>query len=207
MFSGIIRHLGRIDAISLKQGRLTIHAPKVTRHLGPGDSIAIDGVCLTVTHKTRAGFFVDITPETIRRTAFRWKKPGAQVNLELSLRLSDRLHGHLVMGHVDAVGIVTFSGFKDSGKIGSRGRKKDTGWYLYLSVPHRLTKFFAEKGSWSVNGVSLTISYKRGRIIGSALIPETLKRTGLRWLKIGDRANIEVDVLARYALNRPAKRG
>ncbi len=199
MFNGIIRHQGRISRIDLPRGKMEIFAPVLIRQLHPGDSIAVDGVCLTVTRCGHGRFSVDVTPETVRRTAFRWKAPGAAVNLELPMRMNDRIHGHLVLGHVDGVGVVTLSGFKNSRIIHSKTRRPTRGVHLYLYVPTRLVKFLAEKGSWAVNGVSLTISALRGRLSGSALIPETLQRTNLGRLKPGDRVNIEVDVLARYA--------
>lgn len=210
MFNGVVRHLGKISRIDLARGRIDIFSPALIRHLSAGDSIAVDGVCLTVTRRARGRFSVDVTPETIRRTAFRWKSPGSIVNLELAMRMQDRIHGHLVLGHVDGVGVVTFSGYKNSRIIHSKSQRFQRGWLLYLSVPPVLVKFLTEKGSWAVNGVSLTISHLRGRLSGSALIPETLRRSNLGRLKAGDRVNIEVDVLARYAyrhIGRRARRG
>ena len=185
MFGGIIRHLGKVAYLDLRRGRLRILAQALVRHLNPGDSVAVDGVCLTVTSRTPKTFSVDITRETIRRTHFRWARRGWLVNLELPLRLKDRIHGHMVLGHVDGIGVV-----KKGGNLPNIG------------VPGRLAPYMAEKGSVAVNGVSLTIARRRGRLIQIALIPETLRRTNLRFLGAGSRVNLEVDVLARYSLDK-----
>lgn len=188
MFGGIIRHQGKLSRLDLHHGKLRILAPRLVRSLHPGDSISVDGVCLTVTYIWRAEFAVDITPETVRRTILRWARPGWILNLELPLRLSDRIHGHPVLGHVDGVGFVQSIRRARSGKV------------LTLIVPSKLAPYLAEKGSVAVNGVSLTIARRRGNLIQIALIPETVRRTNFRFLSGGARVNLEVDVLARYTL-------
>ena len=186
MFCGIIRHQGVIVYLDLSRGRLRVFSPQLAWRLRPGDSIAVDGVCLTVTRRTRQTFSVDLSPETIRRTTFRWLRPGRTVNLELPMRLSDRIHGHPVLGHVDGVGIVRVT--------------RPVPGILTIRAPARLCRYIAEKGSIAVNGVSLTIASRYGKDATFALIPETLRRTNFRVLKPGARVNLEVDVLARYTL-------
>lgn len=190
MFGGIIRHQGRLAQVDLKRGKLRISAPRPARYLKPGDSIAVDGVCLTVTTRGCGFFSVDMTPETVRRTNFRWARPGWVVNLELPLRLSDRIHGHPVLGHVDGVGVVKSMTPVQSGRV------------MSVWVPMKLSGFMAEKGSVAINGVSLTIARRYGRLIQISLIPETLRRTNFRFLGHGARVNLEVDVIARYTLGR-----
>lgn len=188
MFGGIIRHHGTVTRLDLKRGRLRIRAPGLVRRLSSGNSISVDGVCLTVTSKRRGEFDVDITPETIRRTIFRWTRPGWVVNLEMPLRMKDFIHGHPVLGHVDGVGYV------------ASVKPAKTGAVLSVRAPWRLIPYLAEKGSVAINGVSLTIARRRGRLTQIAIIPETLRRTNFRFLKAGARVNLEVDVLARYTL-------
>jgi riboflavin synthase len=150
-----------------------------------GDSIAVNGVCLTVVKRGKKGFGVDVSRETLRCTA-GLDKPG-EVNLEKALRLSDRLDGHLVLGHVDGVGKVTR--FEPAGK--SR--------LLSVRAPSGLARYIARKGSVTVHGVSLTVNAARGAEFEVNLIPHTLVVTTLRYLEVGDRVNLEVDPLARYA--------
>ncbi len=188
MFGGIIRHQGKWIQADLKRGKLRIMAPRLARFLKLGDSIAVDGVCLTVTAHRHGVFSVDVTPETIRRTNFRWARTGWIVNLELPMRLSDRIHGHPVLGHVDGVGVVKSMIPGRSGRI------------LNVWVPVKLAPYMAEKGSIAINGVSLTIARRYGKLIQIALIPETIRRTNFRFLRSGARVNLEVDVLARYTL-------
>lgn len=188
MFTGIIRLQGRVAAVDLKRGKFKIEAPRLLRQLRIGDSISVDGICLTVTTKEYGLLAVDITPETIRRTNLRWTRPQWLVNLEPPMRLGDRIHGHIVLGHVDGVGYV-----------------RTAGRYLSVWIPPKLVPYMAEKGSVTVNGVSLTIARHRGRLIQIALIPETLRRTNLRFLKTGSYVNLEVDVLARYAVGKGMK--
>jgi len=163
-----------------------------------GDSIAVDGICLTVARKTRYGFTVDVTPETIRRTHLRFSFPGWRVNLEPPLRMKDRIHGHLVLGHVDGIGIVKSTVWRR--KISPTRLRPQPARVLQLFVPKRLVKYLSEKGSVAINGVSLTIARRYGRLLKISLIPETLRRTNLRYARPGIRVNIEVDVLARYVL-------
>ena len=188
MFTGIIAAVGKISRVEPGKGglRLAIDA----RGLGLsgvkiGDSIAVNGACLTVVKRGRKGFGVDVSRETLRCTA-GLDKPG-EVNLEKSLALSDRLDGHLVLGHVDGVGRVV--------RFEAVGKSR----LLRVRAPANLARYIARKGSIAVHGVSLTVNAVRGAEFEVNLIPHTLAQTTLRHLRVGDRVNLEVDPLARYA--------
>jgi len=188
MFTGIIAAVGKISRIESAKGglRLAIDAGALgLSDVAAGDSIAVNGVCLTVVKRGKKNFSVDVSRETLRCTA-GLDKPG-EVNLEKALRLSDRLDGHLVLGHVDGVGKVTR--FEPAGK--SR--------LLSVRAPSGLARYIARKGSVTVQGVSLTVNAARGAEFEVNLIPHTLAVTTLRYLEVGDRVNLEVDPLARYA--------
>jgi riboflavin synthase len=149
-----------------------------------GDSIAVDGCCLTVIERTQAGFLVDVSQETLDCTI--GFAVGGAVNLEKALRLSDRLGGHLVSGHVDGVGeVIRFEAAGES-------------WLLEVRVPAELARYVARKGSITVNGVSLTVNHAGGDRFDVNLIPHTLGATNLKSLARGARVNLEVDVVARY---------
>jgi riboflavin synthase len=188
MFSGIIAAVGRIDRIERSKGglRLSIESGKLgLRDVAVGDSIAVNGACLTVVKRSRKSFSVDVSRETLRVTAGLDREGG--VNLEKALRLSDRLDGHLVLGHVDGVGKV------------SEVERKGANVLLAVRVPGSLARYIARKGSVAVDGVSLTVNAVRGAEFEVNLIPHTLAVTTLRNLRVGDRVNLEVDPLARYA--------
>ncbi|MDD4977422.1 MAG: riboflavin synthase [Gallionella sp.] len=188
MFSGIIADVGRITNTADREGglRLTID----TNALGLddvllGDSIAVNGVCLTVIALDGYAFTVDVSRETLDCTV-GLDTLGAAVNLEKALRLSDRLGGHLVSGHVDGVGDVI--AFDDLGES----------WKLTIRAPQALAKFIAPKGSVTVNGVSLTTNRVEGSEFDLNLIPHTLQMTNLKNLVAGAQVNLEVDLIARY---------
>lgn len=187
MFSGIVAALGKISkAQPLERGvRLTIHAVRLgLDDVAIGDSICVSGVCLTVIAKTTSSFQVDVSAETLHCSA-GLDQPG-EVNLEKALRLSDRLGGHLVSGHVDGVGeVVVFEPVGESHRLVAR-------------APAELAKYIARKGSITVQGVSLTVNAVNGPEFEINLIPHTLQVTTLRHLKPGSRVNLEVDLLARY---------
>jgi len=188
MFTGIIAAVGKISRIESAKGglRLAIDAGKLgLSDLKVGDSVAVNGACLTVVKRGKKSFGVDVSRETLRCTA-GLDKPG-EVNLEKALRFSDRLDGHLVLGHVDGVGKVVC--FEPAGK--SR--------LLRVRVPADLAHYIARKGSITVHGVSLTVNAVKGAEFEVNLIPHTLAVTTLRYLEVGDRVNLEVDPLARYA--------
>lgn len=191
MFTGIIREAGRVRA--LERGPdgavLAVEAPAASAALGLGSSVAVDGVCLTVTRLAPPVFEVQMVPETLRRTRFADLAVGDTTNLELPLKMGDSLDGHLVQGHVDGVGVVR------------RSRPDGIGRWVEIEPPPALRPFLAEKGSVAVNGVSLTIAASAKETFAIALIPTTLELTNLKDLQEGSRVNLEVDVLARYVLH------
>jgi len=187
MFSGIVAATGRIKkAEQGKAGlRLTVDAGTLKlRDVAIGDSIAVNGVCLTVVARARKSFRVDVSRETLGCTV-GLDAPG-EINLEKALRMSDRLGGHLVAGHVDGVGKVT-----RLGRVGTDRR-------LRVQAPRGLARYIARKGSIAVHGVSLTVNAVRGAEFEVNLVPHTLAVTTLKHLRTGDRVNLEVDPLARY---------
>ena len=192
MFTGIIETTGLIENadVTPHNTRLTISAPKLGLHqIAIGDSIAVNGCCLTVVEKSAETFSVDVSIETLQRTTGLAK--GVEVNLEKSLRFGDRLGGHLVSGHIDGIGLVT--AIDDLG----------ASWHLEIQAPNELAKFIARKGSIAVNGVSLTVNSVRDDANGSAIfeiniIPHTHQVTTMRLLRKGAKVNLEIDLLARY---------
>jgi riboflavin synthase len=190
MFSGLIAHSGTIAALagSAESGvTLTIEAPDaIAQGVAVGDSVAVNGVCLTVVAWDAQTMRFDVVPETIRRAAFDSLHAGEFVNLELSLRMGDRLGGHLVYGHVDANAAVI-------ARI-----PQGQGHWLTIALPAALRPFIVEKGYVTVDGVSLTVAEVTGERFAIALIPETSRRTTLGRKKPGDRVTLEVDPVARY---------
>jgi riboflavin synthase len=180
--------MGRIRAKEAQKGavRLEIEAGDLAAEPALGDSVAIDGCCLTVVDQGHAWLAFDAIPETLRRTTLGAREPGEAVNLELPLRAGDRLGGHFVQGHVDAVAEVL-------------DRREENGdVVLTLSIPEALAGQIVEKGSVAVDGVSLTVSAQKGATFGVALIPHTLEVTTLGRRKKGDAVNLEGDILAKY---------
>lgn len=188
MFTGIVEEIGTIEKIiyASRSCMLTIRCRKVLEGTQVGDSIAVNGACLTVTELTATSFLCDVTPETMKRTAFSLFKAGTQVNLERALRLCDRLGGHIMLGHVDS-----------TGKILSIYREENA---LNISVEAeaRFEKYMLEKGSVAIDGVSLTIAKKKGAAFIVSLIPHTGKMTSLLSKKTGDPVNLEYDYLGKY---------
>jgi riboflavin synthase len=187
MFTGIVQAEGRIEKVTPHEGdvRLTIASGALEMSdVSQGDSIAVNGVCLTVVEHDAQSFQVHVSAETLRCTA-GLGAPG-EVNLEKALRLADRLGGHLVSGHVDGVGEVTC--FDDVGECK----------LLAIRAPHALSRYIAVKGSITVNGVSLTVNTVDRDDFTINLIPHTLEVTTLKQLKTGSKVNLEVDLIARY---------
>jgi riboflavin synthase len=187
MFTGLIQDVGTVERV-LPGGTTDIW---VRTALGAGDfalgeSIAIDGACLTVVERTPDSFRVQAGPETLRRTTLGALRPGARVHLERALRLSDRLGGHLVLGHVDAVCSVNAVS-RDAAAV-----------VLDVSLPEALAPFFIEKGSVAVDGVSLTVNRLSAQDFSVALIPETQARTTLGQKSPGTQVNVEADVIGKY---------
>jgi len=191
MFGGLISHLARVVALESDPrggARLRIEAPEaIAEGVAEKDSIAIDGVCLTVVACDGRTCTFDVVPETLNRSTLGTLRAGASVNLELSLRLGDRIGGHFVYGHVDATAPLL-----DKTPEGQ-------GFRLSLGVPAELEPFLVEKGYVALDGVSLTIAAVRSGRFEIALIPETLARTTFGTRAPGERVNLEIDPIARYA--------
>ena len=188
MFTGIIEELGRVAVVEQRPGgrRFWIEAPRVVADAGVGDSIACNGCCLTVVQLDGARFAVEAVPETLRCTTLGDWREGEAVNLERSLKLEQRLGGHIVQGHVDDTG--TVSAVRDEGD----GRR------VSIAVPAELRRYVAFKGSLGVDGVSLTVAALTGEGCEIAYIPHTLSVTTAGAYAAGRRVNLEVDLLARY---------
>lgn len=188
MFTGIIQTTGTIKKIETRADIkiISIYAPTIAPSKKIGDSIAIDGACLTITAVNGENFSVEAVPETIKKTVVKNYSNGARVNLENPLRIGDTLDGHFVSGHVDFVGTIK--------KIETTGESKT----LNISFSESMAKFFAIKGSVTINGVSLTISKLKSNTFEVSLIPQTLKTTNLDEIKEESQVNIEVDLLSRY---------
>lgn len=188
MFTGLVAALGTVVAVEPAGGgsRLTVAAGALVGELGEGDSVAVNGVCLTATAVGSERFTADVVAETLSRSSFGPLAQGDAVNLELPLRAADRLGGHVVQGHVDGVG--TIASIEPEG-LGRRIR---------VAAAPELLRYVVEKGSIAVDGVSLTVAEVDGSGFAIALIPETLERTTLGEVEPGRTVNLEVDVLAKY---------
>ena len=212
MFTGIVEELGRVVRLETVEdsARLTVEAPTVTQDVNLGDSVSVNGRCLTVTAVHGSTFTADLMAETLTRTTLGSQAPGDPVNLERALRASDRLGGHIVQGHVDATAEVLDH---------HRGEHWDL---LRIGLPQEIARYVAVKGSVALDGVSLTVVDvvdasdivpvpTAGASLSVGLIPETLRRTTLGTRRPGERVNLEVDVLAKYAERllgaRPSQEG
>ena len=184
MFTGIVEEVGVVAKIS--DNGMTVLATKVTEDLKLGDSIAVNGTCLTAVSFDRTEFSVDLSPETVRRTSLGRLSVGGPVNLERALLASDRMGGHIVQGHVDG-----------TGRIMSTKREGDSTIFR-IRVPKRLNRYIVEKGFVAVDGISLTVVKIGASSFTLAVIPYTLKNTNLAALSVGDRVNLEADILAKY---------
>lgn len=189
MFTGLIRDIGKVleHRNSASSAILRIET-KLTKEINIGDSIAVNGVCLTASKLGDNWFSADVMPETWKATNLSGLKPGDMVNLEPALAAGDRFGGHMVSGHVDGVGRVKTIGQQANAVI------------FHISVPRGLTKYIAHKGSVALNGTSLTVQEVDGELIMISLIPHTVKETNLQFLKTGALVNIEVDMMARQLL-------
>lgn len=188
MFTGLIEELGRIVSIQSISGdrRITIQSEKVWQDLNEGDSVAVNGTCLTIELLNNNNFTVTAVHETVQRSTLKFLNSGIWVNLERAMKMSDRLGGHLVQGHVDSTAEISVI------------KKVNSGWIFELMLPPELQKYTIEKGSIAVDGISLTIAQKRINSIQLAVIPHTFQITNLHLKKPGDLVNIEVDMMAKY---------
>jgi riboflavin synthase len=187
MFTGLVQDLGTVTAVDATDDgvRLAVRSP-LAGELSLGDSVAVNGVCLTATRVDGGEFATEVMNETLRRSALAGISGGARVNLELPLRASDRLGGHVVQGHVDGVGSVW--------------DVRDDGFSRVVTIgaPPELLRYVVEKGSIAVDGISLTVSALGDDWFAVSLIPETIERTSLGDAQVGRPVNLEVDVLAKY---------
>jgi len=187
VFTGLIADLGRVTALeaSAEGVRLTV-ATALAGQLAAGDSVAVNGVCLTAAAARDGEFEADVMNQTLRRTSLAAARPGTRVNLELALRPSDRLGGHIVQGHVDGTGTVA--------AVAADGFSRR----VEIRAPEEIMRYVVERGSIAVDGVSLTVAALADASFTVSLIPETLERTNLGAAQAGTTVNLEVDVLARY---------
>jgi riboflavin synthase len=189
MFTGIVEELGEVVGLTDAGGDavvLSVRGPLVAADARHGDSIAVNGVCLTVVAHDEHGFTADVMGETLRRSSLGALRPGSPVNLERAVTLQTRLGGHLVQGHVDGVGRVV-------------AREPAPAWEtVTFSLPPGLARYVVEKGSITVDGVSLTVAAVTADTFSVGLIPTTLKLTVLGAKQVGDPVNLEVDVVAKY---------
>jgi riboflavin synthase len=183
VFTGIIEELGTVET----GDRFSIGCRTVLSDLTPGASVSVNGVCLTAVDIRTDGFSADLAPETLQRSNLGDLRPGDRVNLERPLMLQTRLSGHIVQGHVDGTGVL--EALRELG---------DGNWELEVRVPQDLDRFLVYKGSIAIDGISLTIASVSDGRVRVAIIPHTYEVTNLRSRKVGDRVNIECDVLAKH---------
>jgi riboflavin synthase len=188
MFTGIIEDKGRVLRVEYQgqKKRLTLGLPMNLTEVQLGDSININGVCLTIVEKKGQTIELDLSPETLQKTVLVGLKEGDQVNLERPLRVTDRLGGHIVTGHIDGIGIIV------------EKRKEMDFLNLKIRVPKSISRYVVKKGSIAIDGISLTVNEYQGEEIQLTLIPYTLEKTTLMDKKVGDQVNVETDVLGKY---------
>lgn len=188
MFTGIVEEIGIIKGISrgAESASITIGARKILDDVKLGDSIATNGVCLTVTHFTKDSFTVDVMPETMRRSSLNNLSIGSRVNLERALRLSDRLGGHMVSGHIDGTGVI------------KEFKREDNAVWISIEADMEILKYIIHKGSIAIDGVSLTVAYVDNNMFKVSVIPHTGEETTLLSKKTGDKVNLECDLIGKY---------
>ncbi|HXV48588.1 MAG TPA: riboflavin synthase [Candidatus Binatia bacterium] len=197
MFTGLIEDVGRVGALTRKKGSaiLTVETKLAARTMALGASVAVNGACLTVVKKLKGAFTVDVSPETLARTNLAQLERGNLVNLEQSMRLQERLGGHLVTGHVD--GVATVESIRKQGEF----------TIFDFRLPVRLGAFLVAKGSVAVDGISLTVNDCRRDGFSVAIIPFTLRHTNLQARSLGDKVNIETDLIGKYVHSFMSRRG
>lgn len=184
MFTGIVEELGTVASAGTK---LEVHCSTVLSDLSIGASIAVNGVCLTAVAVTDDGFAADLAPETLSRSNLGDLVTGSRVNLERPVTPATRLSGHIVQGHVDA-----------TGEVAALEPLGDDNWWLKVRVPKSLDRYLVEKGSITLDGISLTIAALDGSVVGVTIIPHTFSNTTIGKARVGSRLNVEVDVLAKH---------
>lgn len=188
MFTGIITDVGEIAEVNTLKHitKIKIKTSYNTSKIALGASVACNGCCLTVTERSKNLLSFDLSPESLKKTNFSKAKKGDRINLEQSLKLGDELGGHIVTGHVDCLCEV------------AEIKKDKDNWVVSFKVPKEYKKYIAEKGSATVNGVSLTVNYVKDNIFRVNIIPHTLQNSNLTYIKKGSLLNLEIDILARY---------
>lgn len=188
MFTGLVETQGIIARVDRVAGgaQIEVYAPEFGRDMAIGDSIAVDGVCLTVAKFIRGAFVADVSEETLRKTTLSSLSEASKVNLERALRLSDRLGGHLVTGHVDGMGRLLLRHSAGNSTI------------YQFQIPPALLEYVVPKGSIAIDGISLTVAQIKGESIAAAVVPHTEQVTTLREKAIGSAVNVEVDMLSKY---------
>ena len=188
MFTGIIEDRGKVLRVEYRgqEKRLTIGLPPYLTEVQLGDSINVNGVCLTVVGNREQAIELDLSQETLERTVLGESKEGDRVNLERALKLSDRLGGHIVTGHIDGIGAI------------SEKRKERDFFQLKIRIPESVSRYVVQKGSIAIDGISLTVNEYQGGEIRMTLIPYTIEKTTLMDKKVGDRVNLEADILGKY---------
>lgn len=188
MFTGLVEEIGIIKQISpfSSGSRISISASKVLEEVQLGDSIATNGICLTVTSFDQASFTVDVMPETMRHSSLGDLMPGDRVNLERALSLGDRLGGHMVSGHIDG-----------TGRIENLTREDNAHW-ISIAAPPEILRYIIPRGSIAIDGVSLTVHHLDNKIFKVSIIPQTKEMTTLLNKNIGDRVNLECDMIGKY---------
>ena len=189
MFTGIIEEMGSLQAVEPRSAgsRLRIAAHKIMSDLREGDSVSVNGVCLTAVDLKPGSFAADASPETLQRSSLGELRTGSPVNLERALQANARLGGHIVQGHVDGIG-----------RIVSLDLLGDNNWWLKVQAPAELDRYLVFKGSVAIDGISLTIAALEDGVLSVTIIPHTYANTNLRGKRPGDTVNLETDVLARY---------
>lgn len=188
MFTGIIEEVGRVAAVRPVGNaiRLRILASTVVSDVKLGDSIAVNGVCLTVTRFSNSAFEADVVPETMRKTALRTLQPGSPVNLERAMRMGARFGGHIVSGHIDGVGRIVSLDREDNARL------------IRIAAPPEIMKYIVPKGSVAVDGISLTVMDREADSFRVSVIPHTAQATNLGGKKSGDPVNLECDMIGKY---------
>lgn len=188
MFTGIIEEVGKVQEVikATKSAKIVIDARKVLEDVMIGDSISTNGVCLTVTEFSTSSFVVDVMAETMRRSNLHLLKVGDEVNLERALRVGDRLGGHIVSGHIDGTGIIT------------EYEKEDNAVWVTISARREILRYIVQKGSITIDGISLTVAYINDKVFKVSIIPHTKEITTLLRKKVGDLVNLECDMVGKY---------
>lgn len=191
MFTGIIEEIGTIGSLDRRADsiRLTIQAKKVLEDTRIGDSIAVNGVCLTVTMLTNNGFTADVMHETMMRSSLRDSKSGSQVNLERALQVGSRLGGHIVSGHIDGIGHINRITVDGIARI------------IAVAIPEDMAPFIVEKGSIAIDGISLTVASVHSEYFTVSVIPHTMENTILLTKRVGAVVNLETDMIGKYVYN------